>query len=110
MARTTAEEMIPPTIEITTKSRSEIDRRSNARAIDLARAASASDTTKVSVRAERTFWPTTVERRRDDRSRKRPTTRRLLHWLHPHHGPGLYRAGARPPAAVAVIVLEHFCW
>ena len=64
MARTTAEETTPPIIEITTKSSSEIERRSKATAIDLASAASASETTNVSVSEASRFWPTTVERRR----------------------------------------------
>src|SRR5437773_10785251 len=65
MARTTADEITPPTMEMTTKSSIEIERRSKATAIDLASAASASETTQVSVRADSTFWPTMVERRRD---------------------------------------------
>ena len=55
MARTTTEEITPPTIEMTTKSSSEIDTRWKATAIDLASAASASEMTNVSVTAERTF-------------------------------------------------------
>src|SRR6266545_185242 len=65
MARTTTDEITPPTIEMTTKSSIEIERRSKATAIDLASAARARETTNVSVRADSTFWLTTVERRRD---------------------------------------------
>ena len=65
MARTTAEEITPPTIEMTTKSSIEIESRSKATVMDLASAARARETTNVSVRADRTFWPTIVERRRD---------------------------------------------
>src|SRR5438309_1997062 len=65
MARTTADEITPPTMETTTKSSNEIERRLKATAIDLASVASARDTTNVSVRDDSTFWPTTVERPRN---------------------------------------------